>query len=73
MTDKSLYDRPSGVFTVAAVVDHFSNAVLQHPVDGKPSPTLGLLARPLHGTRRPAGDNASGSVFYREAQKGGRP
>ena len=40
--DKSLYDRLGGVFAIAAVVDHFSDAVVQNPVVGKTSknPTL---------------------------------
>ena len=40
--DKSLYDRLGGVFAIAAVVDHFSDAVVQNPIVGKTSknPTL---------------------------------
>ena len=29
MTEKSLYDRLGGVFAIAAVVDHFSDAVVK--------------------------------------------
>lgn len=36
-SDKSLYDRLGGVFAIAAVVDHFSDAVVQNPIVGKTS------------------------------------
>jgi hemoglobin len=40
--EKSLYERLGGVFAIAAVVDHFSDALVQNPVVGKNSqnPTL---------------------------------
>jgi hemoglobin len=37
MADKSLYERLGGVFAIAAVVDHFSDAVVQNPIVGKTS------------------------------------
>jgi len=37
MTEKSLYDRLGGVFAIAAVVDHFSDAVVRNPVVGETS------------------------------------
>lgn len=37
MTEKSLYDRLGGVFAIAAVVDHFSDAVVQNPIVGRNS------------------------------------
>jgi hemoglobin len=37
MTEKSLYDRLGGVFAIAAVVDHFSDAIVQNPIVGKTS------------------------------------
>lgn len=37
MTEKSLYERLGGVFAIAAVVDHFSDAVVQNPNVGKTS------------------------------------
>ena len=37
MTEKSLYERLGGVFAIAAVVDHFSDAVVQNPIVGKTS------------------------------------
>ena len=35
--EKSLYDRLGGVFAIAAVVDHFSDAIVQNPIVGKTS------------------------------------
>ena len=35
--EKSLYERLGGAFAVAAVVDHFSDAVVQNPIVGKTS------------------------------------
>jgi len=37
MTEKSLYERLGGVFAIAAVVDHFSDAVVQNASVGKTS------------------------------------
>ena len=36
-TEKSLYERLGGVFAIAAVVDHFSDAVVENPIVGKNS------------------------------------
>jgi hemoglobin len=35
--DKSLYERIGGVFAIAAVIDHFSDAVVKNPVVGQKS------------------------------------
>ena len=35
--DKSLYERLGGVFAIAAVVDHFSDAIVKNPVVGQTS------------------------------------
>lgn len=35
--EKSLYERLGGVFAIAALVDHFSDAVVQNPIVGKTS------------------------------------
>src|SRR5688572_31428862 len=35
--EKSLYERLGGIFAIAAVVDHFSDAVVKNPVVGKNS------------------------------------
>jgi hemoglobin len=37
MTDASLYDRLGGVFAIAAVVDRFSDALIENPVVGQES------------------------------------
>jgi hemoglobin len=34
MTESSLYERLGGAFAIAAVVDHFSEAVVQNPIVG---------------------------------------
>lgn len=42
MTEKTLYERLGGVFAIAAVVDHFSDAVVQNPIVGKTSKNQAL-------------------------------
>jgi hemoglobin len=37
MTEKNLYERLGGVFAIAAVVDHFSDAVVQNAIVGETS------------------------------------
>jgi len=37
MSESSLYDRLGGAFAIAAVVDHFSDAVVQNPIVGQES------------------------------------
>lgn len=37
MTDASLYERLGGAFAIAAVVDHFSDAVVRNPIVGQQS------------------------------------
>ena len=37
MTEKSLYERLGGVFAIAAVIDHFSDAVVANPIVGQDS------------------------------------
>jgi hemoglobin len=37
MAEKTLYDRLGGVFAIAAVIDHFSDAVVKNPVVGQAS------------------------------------
>ena len=36
-SDKTLYDRLGGVFAIAAVVDHFSDALVKNPIVGQTS------------------------------------
>ena len=38
MSEQSLYERLGGVFAVAAVVDHFSDAIVKNPLVGQDSP-----------------------------------
>ncbi len=37
MPEKTLYERLGGVFAIAAVVDHFSDAVVKNPIVGQAS------------------------------------
>ncbi len=37
MPEKSLYERLGGVFAIAAVIDHFSDAVVKNPIVGQNS------------------------------------
>ena len=37
MTEMSLYERLGGAFAIAAVVDHFSDAVVHNPIVGQTS------------------------------------
>ena len=37
MAEPSLYERLGGVFAIAAVIDHFSDAVVQNPTVGQAS------------------------------------
>ena len=37
MTEPSLYDRVGGAFAIAAVVDHFSDAIVRNPIVGQQS------------------------------------
>jgi hemoglobin len=44
MTEQSLYERLGGVFAIAAVIDHFSNAVIKNAVAGQVSDNPALRA-----------------------------
>ncbi len=37
MTESSLYERLGGAFAIAAVIDHFSDAVVRNPIAGQES------------------------------------
>ena len=37
MTESTLYDRLGGAFAIAAVIEHFSDAVVQNPIVGQKS------------------------------------
>ena len=60
MTDKSLYERLGGVFAIAAVVDHFSDAVVKNPIVGQNSQNPAL--REWHTNRL---DRLAGLKFMR--------
>ena len=42
VAEKSLYERLGGVFAIAAVVDHFSDALIRNPKVGQGSPNANL-------------------------------
>ena len=42
MSDTTLYERLGGVFAIAAVVDHFSDAIIKNPIVGQGSKNAGL-------------------------------
>jgi hemoglobin len=42
MAETSLYERLGGVFAIAAVIDHFSDAVVQNPIVGQRSSNSAL-------------------------------
>ncbi len=44
MQERSLYERLGGVFAIAAVVDHFSDAVVKNPIVGQQSKNPALRA-----------------------------
>ena len=60
MNEKSLYERLGGVFAIAAVVDHFSDAVVNNPIVGKSSNNPAL--REWHAKRL---DRLPGLKFMR--------
>ncbi len=41
--EKSLYERLGGVYAIAAVVDHFSDTIVQNPIVGKNSKNPALM------------------------------
>jgi hemoglobin len=38
MPEASLYERLGGPFAIAAVIDHFSDAVVRNPITGQRTP-----------------------------------
>ncbi len=44
MSERTLYDRLGGVFAIAAVIDHFSDAVVRNPIVGQKSKNPQLRA-----------------------------
>jgi hemoglobin len=50
--DKSLYERLGGVFAIAALVDHFSDAVVKNPIVGQKSENPQLRERHTKNLKR---------------------
>ena len=78
--EKSLYERLGGVFAIAAVVDHFSDAVVKNPVVGEKSENPQLREWHTKNLKRLPGlkfhrtlwvSNASGGPFQFKATKPG--
>jgi hemoglobin len=78
--EKSLYERLGGVFAIAAVVDHFSDAVVKNPIVGQKSKNPQLREWHTKSLARLPGlkfmrtlwvCNVSGGPFQYEATKPG--
>jgi hemoglobin len=79
--DKSLYERLGGIFAIAAVVDHFSDAVVKNPVAGQNSKNAQLREWHTKNLERLPGlkfqrtlwvANAAGGPFRFTATKPGK-
>ena len=79
--DKSLYERLGGVFAIAAVVDHFSDAVVKNPIVGQKSKNPELREWHTKNLKRLPGlkfmrtlwvCHASGGPFQFKATKPGK-
>ena len=80
-SEKSLYERLGGVFAIAAVVDHFSDAVVKNPVVGQKSKNPQLREWHTKNLKRLPGlkfqrtlwvANAAGGPFQFKATKPGK-
>jgi hemoglobin len=80
MVEKSLYERLGGVFAIASVIDHFSDAVVKNPLVGQKSPNRALREWSTDDIDRLAGlkfmrtlwlCDAAGGPFKFEATKPG--
>ena len=80
-SDKSLYERLGGAFAIAAVVDHFSDAVVKNPIVGQRSKNPKLREWHTKNLERLPGlkfmrtlwvCNASGGPFQFTATKPGK-
>src|SRR5215204_4504809 len=81
MPEKNLYERLGGVFAIAAVVDHFSDAVVKNPMVGQKSKNPQLREWHTKNLKRLPGlkfmrtlwvCNVSGGPFQFTATKPGR-
>jgi hemoglobin len=79
--EKSLYERLGGVFAIAAVVDHFSDAVVKNPIVGQKSKNPRLREWHTKNLKRLPGlkfmrtlwvCNAAGGPFQFEATRPGK-
>ena len=80
MTEPSLYDRLGGAFTIALVVDRFSDALITDPVVGQESKNAGLREWSTHSLDRLPGlkfmrtlwlcDVAGGPMKFRATRPG---
>src|SRR4029450_5409942 len=52
MTESGLYDRLVGAFAIAAVVDHFSDAIISNPIVGQSSENPALREWPTNNLAR---------------------
>jgi hemoglobin len=84
MIEQSLYERLGGVFAIAAVVDHFSDAIVENPRVGNQSPNPELrewhterVAERLPGLKFMRTlwvcDVAGGPLEFRATQPGATP
>src|SRR5512141_2289894 len=83
MTESSLYERLGGAFAIAAVVDHFSEAVVQNPIVGERSENPDLREWHTNNLGRLAGlkfmrtlwvcDVAGGPQQYAATKSGSTP
>jgi hemoglobin len=81
MTESSLYERLGGAFAIAAVVDHFSEAVVRNPIVGQKSENAALREWHTHNLGRLPGlkfmrtlwvcDVAGGPQQYAATKPGG--
>jgi hemoglobin len=83
MSEPSLYERLGGVFAIAAVIDHFSDAVVRNPIAGQESDNPQLREWSTHDLGRLPGlkfmrtlwvcDVAGGPQQYAATKQGSTP
>ena len=74
--EKSLYERLGGVFAIAAVVDHFSDAVVKNPIVGQKSKNPQLRewhTKNLEGCLASSSCGRCGSATFRVGPSSSRP
>ena len=74
--EKSLYERLGGVFAIAAVVDHFSDAVVKNPIVGQKSKNPQLRewhTKNLGGCPASSSCGRCGSATFRVGRTSSRP